>query len=157
MTPAEQNISKKEPPDQNPEVKAYCLSSFQKVRCGFIGDVRDPGQQEGCISVACVADGIAAAGRTHVTVDGCCFICLQLHKLLYQINRFGSMPAKTVLLLNGVAWDLLPGAVDFLVPHILLIEIDLTQIMEECRHNNAFFSQLKLVTGDCFLGHVVNI
>ena len=29
--------------------------------------------------------------------------------------------------------------------------------MEECRHNNAFFSQLKLITGDCFLGHVVNI
>ncbi len=87
-------FKKKEPPDQNPEVKAYCLSSFQKVRCSFIGDVRDPGQQEGCISVACVADGIAAAGRTHVTVDGCCLICLQLHKLLYQINRFGSMPAK---------------------------------------------------------------
>lgn len=35
------------------------------------------------------------------------------------------MPAKTVLLLNGVAWDFLLGAVDFLVPYILLIEIDL--------------------------------
>ena len=125
MTPAEQNISKKEPPDQNPEVKAYCLSSFQKVRCSFIGDVRDPGQQEGCISVACVADRIAAAGRAHVAVDSSRLISLQLHKLLHQINRFGAVPAKAVFLLNGVSWDFLPGAVDFLVPYILLIEIDL--------------------------------
>ena len=36
-----------------------------------------------------------------------------------------AVPAKTALFLYGVAWDFLPGAVDFLVPYILLIEIDL--------------------------------
>ena len=67
------------------------------------------------------------------------------------------MPAKAVFLLDCVAWDFLPVAVDFLIPHILLVEIYLAQIMEERCYNYAFFCQLKLVTGDCFLGHVVNI
>ena len=89
-------------PDQMIRGKRTADSSLQEICCGFIGYVCYPGEWKSRVSVACVADGIAAAGRTHVTVDGCCLICLQLHKLLYQINRFGSMPAKTVLLLNGV-------------------------------------------------------
>ena len=89
--------------------------------------MRDPGQREGCISVACIADGITAAGRAHMAVDSSRLISFQLHKLLYQINGLGSVPAKAVFLLNGVARDFLPGAVDFLIPHILLIEIYLAQ------------------------------
>ena len=73
-------------PDQMIRGKRTADSSLQEICCGFIGDVRDPGQQEGCISVACVADGIAAAGRAYMAVDSSRLISLQLHKLLYQIN-----------------------------------------------------------------------
>ena len=117
----------------------------------------DPGQREGMIGIARVTDGIAAGGGSHVAVDGGSFIRLQLHKLLHQEDGLGAMPAEAVFFLDGIAGHFLPLSIDLLIPHILFVEIDLAEVVEQGGDGNAFLGQLQPIARNAFQCHLVHI
>ena len=100
-----------------------CASAIEQIGGGFIGHMDDPGQREGLVSAAGFPDRVPAGGGAHMAVDRGSLIGLQLHELLDEEDRLGTVPAETVFFLNGVAGDSLPCIADFLIPEILFIEI----------------------------------
>ena len=92
-----------------------------------------------------------------MAVDRGSLISLQLHELLDEEDGLGTVPAKAVFFLNDVAGNLLPHAVDFLIPEIFFIEIHLAQIMKERGNDNAFLGQVQSICGDRLFRHEIDV
>lgn len=135
----------------------HSASAFQEVCGRFIRDMGDPDQREGVIRIARVPDGIAAGGGSHVAVDSGGLIRLQLHKLLHQEDGLGAVPTEAVFFFDGIAGHFLPLPIDLLIQHILFIEIDLAEVVEQGRDGNAFLGQLQPIARNALLLHLINI